>query len=59
MLFPISLPLYLYLSTVYKILALIFQNFKRSRDLGEHAPQYCRTLTCVMAVLYVQSANQI
>jgi len=36
--------------TVYEILALIFQNCKRSRNL--ECTSYCRTLTCVMAVLF-------
>ena len=42
--------------TVSEILSLISQNFKRSRD-PECTP-YCRTVTCIMAILYVQSANQ-
>ena len=36
--------------TVYEILALIFQNCKRSRN--PECTSYCRTLTCVMAVLF-------
>ena len=36
--------------TVCEILALISQNFKRSGDLN--VPTCCKTLTCVMSVLF-------
>jgi len=49
--FPISLPLYICLSwTVSEILALIYQNFKRSPDLK--CTPMLQTLTCAMPVLF-------
>jgi len=41
--------------TISEILALISQNFKRSRD--PKCTPYCRTLTCVMAVGLLFTSN--